>query len=125
MLTLSFGTVFSQIIIIFFSPVLTRLYGPSAFGILAIFLSITSILGVIGCLRYECAIVLSETDNEAINLLGLCILFVLCTTAISVLLFFFGSDFIAHILNAPEIGNFLWLVPVSLFFSGMFSAFNY
>ena len=54
------GTSISQIIIIFCSPVLTRLYPPEAFGVYKIFVSITAILTVVANLRYELAIVLPE-----------------------------------------------------------------
>ena len=68
------GTTFAQIIAILASPLLTRLYGPEAFGFLALFTSITSIIGVIACMRYEMAIMLPKTDEEAANLPGLCLL---------------------------------------------------
>ena len=44
------GTTFAQFIVILASPLLTRLYGPEAFGFLALFTSITSIIGVIACM---------------------------------------------------------------------------
>ena len=76
-LTLVTGTTIAQIITILASPVITRLYGPEAFGLLAIFTSITSIISVIICLRYEPAIMLPKSDEEAANVFGLCILIVL------------------------------------------------
>ena len=54
------------------APVITRLYGPEAFGLLALFTSITASPGSIACMRYEMAIMLPKTDKEATNLLGLC-----------------------------------------------------
>ena len=51
-LTLVSGTTFAQILTILATPILTRLYGPEDFGLLALFLSITGILGTIVCLRY-------------------------------------------------------------------------
>jgi O-antigen/teichoic acid export membrane protein len=44
------GTTFAQAVTILASPLLTRLYGPEAFGFLALFTSITSIIGVIACM---------------------------------------------------------------------------
>ena len=75
-LTLVTGTTVSLIITLLASPIITRLYGPAAFGLLALFTSITGILGVIVCLRYELAIVLPKTDEEAANIFGLCMLLV-------------------------------------------------
>ncbi len=65
------GTTFAQFIVILASPLLTRLYGPEAFGFLALFTSITSIIGVIACMHYEMRIILPKTDEKAANLLGL------------------------------------------------------
>ncbi len=63
-LTLVAGTTFAQIITILASPIITRLDGPGAFGLVALFTSIASILNVVACLRYEFAIVLSKSDKE-------------------------------------------------------------
>ena len=49
-LNLITGTTFAQVITILASPLLTRLYGPEAFGFLVLFTSIASIIGVIACM---------------------------------------------------------------------------
>ena len=65
------GTTLAQVITVLAAPVLTHLYGPEAFGFLAIFTSITSILGVNRLHgAYELAIMLPKTDEEAANLLA-------------------------------------------------------
>src|SRR5690554_2501445 len=78
------GTTLAQIIVVLTSPLLTRLYGPEAFGFYALFASITGILGVIACMRYELAIMLPKTDEEAANLLGLSLLSVTVISALTV-----------------------------------------
>jgi lipopolysaccharide exporter len=45
------GTTFAQVVTILASPLLTCLYGPEAFGFLTLFTSITSIIGVVACMR--------------------------------------------------------------------------
>ena len=58
------GTAITQVITILAAPVITRLYGPEAFGFLALFASITSILGVNRLHgAYELAIMLPKTDE--------------------------------------------------------------
>ena len=76
-LTLAGGTTFAQIITIVSVPVLTNLYRPEDFGVWALYISITSIISVIACMRYEYSIMLPEYDEDAINLLGLSFLAVL------------------------------------------------
>jgi O-antigen/teichoic acid export membrane protein len=59
------GTAASQAIAIAFSPLITRLYGPDAFGILGAFLAIVSVLTPIAALSYPIAIVLPKEDVDA------------------------------------------------------------
>ena len=64
------GSVFAQGLGVLVVPIVTRLFAPEAFGVVALFASITGILGVVACLRYQLAIMLPKTDEDAANLLG-------------------------------------------------------
>jgi len=119
------GTTIAQAIGILASPILTRLYGPEAFGLFAIFTSITSIIGVIACMRYELAIMLPERDEDAINILGLCMLMVVVITVFTTVIIFFGGGLITNLLQASGLKTYLWLVPPFVFISGIFLALNY
>lgn len=123
-LTLVGGTTFAQILTILAAPVLTRLYGPEDFGVWALYISITSIIGVISCLRYEFSIMLPESEEEAVNLLGLSIMAVLGVTGLTVPVVWYFRDLIVDLLNAPQIGEYLWLIPISVFVNGLFLALN-
>ena len=70
-LTLMTGTTIAQAIPIAISPILTRLYTPKDFGVLALFVAITSIFGSIANGRYELAIMLPKKDEDAVNILAL------------------------------------------------------
>lgn len=124
-LTLAGGTTFAQMLMILAAPVLTRLYGPEDFGIWALYISITSIIGVIACLRYEFSIMLPESDEEAVNLLGLSILAVLVVSSLTVPFIWYFKTSIVDFLNAPLIEGYLWLVPPFVFVNGIFLAINY
>ena len=119
------GTAFAQGLTICASPFLTRLYGPEAFGTLALFVSITSIIGAIACLRYELAIMLPESDEEAANLLGVSLCFVVLISILTVPMVWLGKPIIPGLLKAPQLAAYLWLVPPMVFFSGTLLAFNY
>jgi len=124
-LTLVTGTTISQIITILAAPIITRLYGPEAFGLLAIFTSITGLIGVIACLRYELAIMLPKSDEEAANVFGLCIFIVSAVSLLSIPILALSYQYIEIILNSQDIGNYFWLIPPYVFLSGMFLALNY
>ncbi len=119
------GTAFAQIVTILASPILTRLYGPEAFGFLAIFTSITSIIGVIACMRYELAIMLPKADEKAANLLALCLLCVAAVSGLTVPVLYFGGDALLSLLRAPGLDPYLILVPPFVFINGIFLALNY
>lgn len=124
-LKLMTGNVFAQSLGILVAPILTRLFAPEAFGIAALFSSITAIFGVVACLRYELSIMLPKTDEEATNLLGVSILSVLAITAIAALTIFVAKGPIVRLLNAPELSKYIWLIPPAVLISGVFLALNY
>ncbi|ABD42079.1 polysaccharide biosynthesis protein [Methanospirillum hungatei JF-1] len=123
--TLVTGTAFAQLIGIIASPLLTRLYGPESFGLLALFTSITGIIGVIACMRYELAIMLPKDDEDAVNLLGLCIIMVTIITGLTAIGLLLGGDALFALLNARDLAPYLWLIPPFIFISGLFLALNY
>jgi len=119
------GSVFAQGLGILVAPIVARLFAPEAFGVAALFVSITSIIGVVACLRYQLSIMLPKIDGEAANLLGVSLCSVLIITAVTSLIIFFADDIIVRLLNSPELKKYLWLVPISVFVSGVFLALNY
>lgn len=114
-----------QAIALLVSPLLTRLYTPEDFGMLAIYMSLTTILGVLVCLRYEMAIVLPEDDTEGATLAILSLVCVLLTTLVTAIGLYFFGDELTSLLSTPQMKPFLWALPLSVFLLGMFTAFRY
>jgi len=119
------GTTFAQFISILAAPLLTRLYAPEAFGIWSLFISITSIVGIIACMSYENAIMLPKSDEEATNLLGVSLGFTLLISLLMVPLAWWSRTTILKWLNALTLGSYLWLVPLVVLVNGLFVALNY
>lgn len=119
------GTTIAQIITILASPILTRLYGPEAFGLFALFTSITAIIGIIACMRYELAILLPKDDEDAVNLLVLSIFIAAIVSILTGFCLYFGGDIFLDALQAPGLSSYLWIVPPFIFVSGIFLALNY
>jgi O-antigen/teichoic acid export membrane protein len=119
------GTALGQAIIVLASPVLTRIYSPSDFGILAIYISIVSIASVIISLRYESAIVLPKDEEKALDLvllsLGIAFGFSLLLLLIAVV---FNKP-VTTLVDAPEFSFFLYLIPLSTFFYGSFQTLSF
>ncbi|MCX7783844.1 MAG: oligosaccharide flippase family protein [Meiothermus sp.] len=68
---LASSTVLGQGLVILVQPLLTRLYGPEDFGLLALYASILSLAAVVVNFRYDQTIQLPKNDLEARNLLVL------------------------------------------------------
>jgi len=119
------GATLAQTIGILVSPIVTRLFAPEAFGVFALFSSLTAITGVIVCLRYEFAITLPKTHEEAANILGVSLSSVCFITVVSALIVIWGDEQIISLTNAPELKSYLWLIPVAVLLSGTSSALNY
>lgn len=124
-LTTMSGAVLSQLIPIIIIPVLTRLYTPSDFGVFSLYVALATICSVIATARYEIAIMLPKEDFEAINL---AVLSVFISGIMS--LFFLTVIYLFHqkliiFLGNPQINAWLYLIPVSVFFTGVFQTLNF
>ncbi|PMC15699.1 polysaccharide biosynthesis protein [Oligella urethralis] len=119
------GTVSAQALMILASPILTRLYSPEDFGLLAVYAGILGLFTVIASLRYELAIPLPEKDSEAANIAVLSLLIVIFFSIISaILILFWGAD-IAWLFGQPIMARYLWLLPVGVLAIGAYQVFNY
>lgn len=119
------GTSIAQILGILASPIIARLFAPEAFGVHALFVSIATIISTIACLRYEVAIMLPEGDDEAANMLGASLFFAVLISLLTVPLLWWGRAPLLDLLNAPELGPYLWLIPPTVLVSGFFLALNF
>lgn len=119
------GTVFAQGVVVLSLPILTRLYSPSEFSIFAVYASLLGVLSTISCLRFELAIPISNKDREAVSLVLLALISNVIT---SILITFFICLFYNEILIILKIEAFsqlIWLIPVGMFFSGLYITFQY
>ncbi|MBE2170224.1 MULTISPECIES: lipopolysaccharide biosynthesis protein [unclassified Cobetia] len=116
-LVLASGTAGAQAITMAFSPVLTRLYSPEAFGILGIFSSITAVLIPLATLCIPMAIVLPKRNCDAYKIV-LASLYVTLIT--SVIIYFLLqlinlNYFVSLDENALQV--FIYLVPAAMLFT--------
>lgn len=118
------GTAVAQIITVLALPILTRLYSPADFSVLAVYSAIQGIISVVACLRLEIAIPMPEHDEDAASLLVLSLCSCTVITALAVLSIWVFPAYIVGALNQPEIEPFLWLLPIGIWVSGMYAAFQ-
>ncbi len=119
------GTGLGQCLTILTAPLLSRLYDPSAFGVLSLYTSIVSILAVMMAGRYELAIVLPEKDDDAVNILMLALLITFGLTAASILILpSMGRHFSQYVPGARGV-PWLWMIPISVFAMGVYQSLAY
>jgi O-antigen/teichoic acid export membrane protein len=124
-LTLVGGGALANLIIFAASPILTRLYDPKDFGLMALFVSITIFMGGIASWRYEMAIMLPRENQQAAHILWLCITIITGVSGLSFLLVVFCRQTIADLIKTPELSPWLWWAPLTIFLTGLFNAFHF
>lgn len=115
------GTTASQLVLIAASPILTRIYTPEDFAVLALFGAFAQIFGVAANGRYEIAIYLPKEERDAykIAVLGLLIA-VTVSAGILIGILLLGSK-AAEWWNMPQLEIWLWFLPIAVLFGGIFS----
>lgn len=113
------GTALAQIITMMLSPIITRLYGPEAFGIMGTFGAIISIIAPVSALTYPIAIVLPEHDRDAKGLIHLSLIVILSISIFSLIFLFLFNNQIINIFNLSEVSHFMYLIPLVIIFSGL------
>lgn len=119
-LTLLAGTVSAQAISLAVTPLLARLYSPEDFGLLATFMMLSNNLAMFATLSYYGAIVLPKRDESAFALVFTCILLSAGVSGLVGIFVVFAGDNLAAWLRNPELAEWLWLLPVSIFAWGGF-----
>lgn len=119
------GAALGQAINLLVSPVLTRLYSPADFGVFGVYASLLGIFVVVASMRYEYAILLPEDDMSAANILALCFVILLGTTIISTTVIYVFGDQIVTWAKVPELGYYLWLVPLGILGAGAYQILNF
>jgi O-antigen/teichoic acid export membrane protein len=111
--------VLSQGLILAASPLLTRIYSPEDFGVVAVFTVVMGLIGGFSCMKYEHALPLARDETEAANIVALCglilsiFLFVVCVVFVAI------GDGLAHWLKIPAMESYIWLIPVGVFGIGI------
>lgn len=118
------GTIMGQSIVVLASPLVTRLYRPEDFGILAVYTSIMGIISVIAGLRYETAIPLPEKDEDAANIVGLTICIVAAISLLTAVLIIVFGKHVAVLVKTPALKSYLWLLPLGVGMMGTYQVFN-
>ena len=115
-LTVVSGTAGAQALTLAFMPVITRIYGPEAYGVLGTFLSVTLMLIPVAALTYPIAIVLPRRDGDARGLVRLSLRVALAMALLVAALLLLVGETLTTRLQMQIIQPYLLLVPLVMFF---------
>ncbi|MCA9051954.1 MAG: oligosaccharide flippase family protein, partial [Planctomycetaceae bacterium] len=101
------------------APVLSRLYSPSDYGTLGLFLSVSSVLIVVSAFQFSRAIIVERRTGMADSLISVCLISTLFTSLLSVI----PAAIVVHTVfrnNSQSSAAFwFWLTPLLTFMSGL------
>ena len=124
-LTISFATIIAQIITILAAIFITKFYEVEDIGLLSIFAAAIALLSPISSFRLEAAICIPKNNKLAANIVASSIgILLIYTVAISSILILFADKLFKQ-LNVLELIDYIWLIPISVFLSGIYRIFNY
>lgn len=113
------GTAAAQAVIMVLSPIITRLYGPEAFGLLGVFTTVVGIIAPIAALTYPIAIVLPKSDEDAKGLIRLSLFVSICIALLIAIILMLFNQPIVNLFNVEDIASYLYLIPLVILFSGL------
>jgi O-antigen/teichoic acid export membrane protein len=106
-------------------PVLSRLYTPADFGVLAAFSGAMALLSVGACLRYDVAVALPECHEEAGRLLSVAVVVATVWALVVALVVGLAGQPIATWLGKPEAAQYAWLLPIGLLAAALSSTIQF
>lgn len=123
--TLLTGTSIAQAIPLLASPIISRLYTPGDFAVLALYLSIYNLIQIIVTGRYELAMVLPKKDSEAINIAGISLLITGIVSVLALIVLYPLNVQLGIWLKNVELSKWVFLIPFAVFITGLFRTFNF
>lgn len=122
---LATGTAASQAVAIIVSIFTARIFTPEAFGEFALFSSISGIFVVIATLRYDVAIVLPDTDDEARQLARIATRANIVVSVFATILAFSLRPVVLRVWGSETLATWLPLVGVAIFCSAQVAIWQY
>ncbi len=117
------GTAFAQILTTVSTPIITRIYSTSEYGLLTTFNSVLSILGIAGALKYELSIPIAEDEEHAKDSIFLSVFVLVLTTLIITLILFLDGERVLQMLGTQDLFVYWYMIPLGVFCVQLFAIF--
>lgn len=113
------GTAGAQAITMAFSPLITRIYEPAAFGLLGVFMALVIVFSPISALTYPIAIVLPKKDLVAKGIAKLAFVVAFVLSGIIAVILLFAGDILLRLVGSESISKYMMLIPLAILFAAM------
>lgn len=119
------GTVAAQAIVALAMPILTRLYSPHDFNLLAVYASVLGLITVVSCLRFNIAIPIPEEPSEGLNLVLLSLMSAAVCTFLTMIPVIFAPQTTANLLGQAALQPYLWMIPLGVVLASSYDVLQY
>lgn len=113
------GTAISQMISFAMTPIISRLFDPSDFGIFGSFSSVMGVVAAGVTLQYSQAVMLPKEDSDAANVFAVSVISVFLITLLSIFAVCLFPGTFLSLFKAPNGFWLLWLFPIGVFLNGV------
>ena len=117
-LTMLSGNTMSQLIPFVVAPILSRIFSPEEFAVLANFMAIVSVIGIISTGRLELAVPIPVEQKKAQEIVFSGFVITLLLGILSLLIPLFAYQ-IGEMYNDSQLPKYLWLVPLAVISFGL------
>lgn len=122
-LTMLSGNTLSQLIPFLVAPILSRLFTPEEFAVLANFMAIVGVIGIISTGRLELAVPIPVEHKKAQEIAFTGLLITLALGLLSILIPVFAYQ-IGELYNDKDLPTYLWMVPLAVISFGFLGLTN-
>jgi O-antigen/teichoic acid export membrane protein len=118
------GSVAGQGLVILCYPLVTRLYDPAEFGLLAVFTAVVGMISIVSSASLFQAIPVPPDDQEAADLAWTALAAVTLTAVLTAAVGLLVGPPVAALLGVPQLAHYWWLVALTVFVMGAYLVFS-
>lgn len=115
------GTFIAQLVNIVILPILSRIYSPADFGVMAVYSSIIYILSEVSGFRYHFAIPMPKQQRYAYALVYLSFVMQIVFVIIMLITFLFVGNYILEKVSMGDIAKYKLLIPIGVLGIGCYN----
>jgi O-antigen/teichoic acid export membrane protein len=114
------GSIVGQGLVFASYPVLSRMFDPADFGLLVVFTSIVSMVGVLSTASLEAAVLIPQSEDEAAAVAWASLSSVALTATVTAGVGLAAGTWVAGFLGAPDLAGYWWLVALTVLVLGVY-----